>query len=108
MCRRLIYLFCFILLIGLVLTSIANASYPIIQLDINNRNIAAETESGFTSFTIADSGSEVEGITIEFTGTLDSRRRGAPVGIEYEQIYRDFIFSRPGGMTITLSGETSR
>jgi hypothetical protein len=96
------------LLVAMVVSSLtgrtANAGYPVIQLDINNRNIAAETESGFTSFTIADSGSEVEGITIEFAGTLDSRRRGAPVGIEYEQIYRDFIFSRPGGMTITLSG----
>lgn len=87
-----------------VLTGSANASIPILQLDINNNNIAAETEAGFTSFTIADSGSEVEGIKIEFSGTLDSRRRGAPTGIEYEQIYRDFIFSRPGGMTITLSG----
>ena len=104
MFRRFIYLICFILLISLVLTSIASANYPVLQLDINNRNIAAETESGFTSFTIADSGSEVEGITAEFSGTLDSRRRGAPVGVEYEQIYRDFIFSRPGGMTITLSG----
>jgi len=92
-----------IVTVGLTVLT-ANASYPIIQLDINNRNVAAETESGFTSFTIADGGSEVEGIKIEFTGTLDSRRRGAPVGIEYEQIYRDFIFSRPGGMTITLSG----
>jgi len=101
LCRRLIYLillFCFVPIIT------ANAGFPVLQLDINNRNVDAETEPGFTSFTIADSGSEVEGITIEFAGTLDSRRRGAPTGIEYEQIYRDFIFSRPGGMTITLSG----
>ncbi len=79
--------------------------YPILKLDINNGDISAETEPNFVSFTLADSGSEVDGITVEFTaGTLDSRRRAAPTGIPFEQIYRDFVFSRPGGMTITLSG----
>ena len=79
--------------------------YPILKLDINNRNIAAETEPNFISFTLADSGSVIDGIKVEFTaGTLDSRRRTAPVGIPFEQIYRDFVFARPGGMTITLSG----
>jgi hypothetical protein len=81
-----------------------HAQTTVLKLDINNRNVEAETEPGFTSFTIADSGSDVNGITIELAGTLDSRRRTAPAGIEYEQIYRDFIFSRPGGMTVTLSG----
>jgi hypothetical protein len=79
--------------------------YPILKLDINNRDVTAETEPNFVSFTLADSGSEVDGITVEFTaGSLDSRRRPAPTGIPFEQLYRDFVFSRPGGMTITLSG----
>ncbi len=79
--------------------------YPILKLDINNKNIPAETEPGFISFTIADSGSVVDGIKVEFTaGTLDSRRRAAPIQIPFEQIYRDFVFARPGGMTIRLSG----
>ncbi len=82
----------------------ANASYPILTLDISNRNVASQTEPGFTSFTLADSGSEVEGITIELAGNLDARWRGTPTGISYELIYRDFIFSRPGGMMVILSG----
>ena len=85
-------------------TTTANASYPILMLDISNRNVASQTEPGFTSFTLADSGSEVEGITVELVGNLDARWRGAPTGIPYELVYRDFIFSRPGGMTVTLSG----
>jgi len=83
---------------------VTNAGSPIIKLDINQTNTPAETEEGFVSFTIADSGSQVDGITVEFGGTLDSRRRNAPAGVPFEQIYRDFIFSRPGAMTITLSG----
>jgi len=82
----------------------ANASYPILKLDISNRNVPSQTEPDFTSFTIADSGLEVDGITVELDGNLDARWRGAPTGIPYELIYRDFIFSRPGGMTVTLSG----
>lgn len=82
----------------------ANAAFPVLKLDISNRNDAAQTEPGFTSFTIADSGSEVEGIKVELSGSLDARWRGAPIGIPYELIYRDFIFARPVGMTVTLSG----
>jgi len=83
---------------------VTNAGSPILKLDINQTNIPAETQEDFVSFTIADSGSQVDGITVEFGGTLDSRRRGAPTGIPFEQIDRDFIFSRPGAMTVTLSG----
>jgi hypothetical protein len=82
----------------------ANASYPILMLDFSNNNVVTQTEEGFTSFTIGDSGSEINGITIELAGSLDARWRGDPTGIPYELIYRDFIFSRPGGMTVTLSG----
>jgi len=82
----------------------ANASYPILMLDISNRNVDTQTEEGFTSFTVGDSGSVIDGIKIELAGSIDARWRGDPTGIPYELIYRDFIFSRPGGMTVTLSG----
>ncbi len=62
------------------------------------------TEAGFTSFLISDSGSKVNDITIHLAGTLDDRQRNAPTGIEYEDIYRDFIFGNGSPITITLSG----
>ncbi len=84
---------------------------PVLQLDIGNSNNPEELEEGFTPFTFADSGSVVNGITIEFGGynAGDSRRRGAPTGVPYENIYRDFIFARQaetgvGYVTVTLSG----
>ncbi len=80
------------------------AGYPILRLDFSNNNVATQTEAGFTSFTLADSGSMIDGITVELAGSLEARWRGAPTGIPYELIYRDFIFARPGGMTVTLSG----
>jgi len=52
---------------------------------------------------LGDSGSEIDGIKIELAGSIDARWRADPTGIPYELIYRDFIFSRPGGMTVTLS-----
>jgi len=107
MCRKLIHLICSVLVLGMALASVADAGDPILKLDINNTNTPAETEEGFVSFTRADSGSQVDGVTVELGGTLDSRRRDAPAGIPFEQIYRDFIFSRPGGMTVTLSGLTA-
>jgi hypothetical protein len=81
-----------------------NASYPILMLDISNRNDPAQTEPGFTSFTLGDSGSVIDGIKVELAGSLDARWRAAPTGIPYELVYRDFVFARPGGMTVTLSG----
>lgn len=92
------------MILGCLNPTTANASYPILMLDLSNRNVDTQTEEGFTSFTIGDSGSEVGGITIELAGSLDARWRGAPTGIPYELIYRDFIFARPGGITVTLSG----
>ena len=104
--KKSVFLFFVIALTGFcgLAGQTAHAQNVVLKLDINNRNVAAETEPGFQSFTIADSGTDVNGVTIELAGTLDSRRRTAPTGIDYEQIYRDFIFSRPGGMTLTLSG----
>jgi len=95
-----------VLIAGFVLSwcGLGLAGTPILKLDINQTNTPAETEEGFISFTIADSGSQVDGITVELGGTLDSRRRGTPTGVPFEQVYRDFIFSRPGAMTVTLSG----
>jgi hypothetical protein len=83
----------------------ATASIPVLQLDFNHsdNNTAAETESGFTPFVIGDSGNVINGIKVEIAGNLQSRRRGAPAGVPFEQIYRDFIFGY-GGMTVTLSG----
>ena len=92
------------MILGGLSPSTTNASYPILMLDISNRNVDTQTEEGFTSFTVGDSGSEIDGITIELAGSIDARWRGDPTGIPYELIYRDFIFSRPGGMTVTLSG----
>ena len=101
---RLLTTLVVVMILGSLSPTTANAAYPVLKLDISNRNVASQTEPGFTSFTLADSGSEVEGITIELAGNLDARWRGTPTGISYELIYRDFIFSRPGGMTVTLSG----
>ena len=85
----------------------AQASYPILKLDFSNKNDPAQTEPGFTSFTFGDSGKIVDGIKIQIAatgGVVDARWRGAPTGVPYSLIYRDFIFSRPGGMKVTLSG----
>jgi len=92
------------MVLGGLSPTMANASYPILMLDFSNRNDPAQTEPGFVSFIAADSGKVVDGIKIELAGTLDARWRGAPTGIAYELIYRDFIFARPGGMAVTLSG----
>jgi len=92
------------MVLGGLSPSTADASYPILMLDISNRNVGTQTEEGFTSFTLGDSGSVIDGIKIELAGSIDARWRGDPTGIPYELIYRDFIFSRPGGMTVTLSG----
>jgi hypothetical protein len=64
----------------------------------------------FIPFTVLDSGAVFNGITIELEsnqedgGKLDSRRRGTPTGDYLEQIWRDFVFARPGGFRLTLSG----
>ncbi len=86
--------------------------FSILKLDINTTNTDPNVvEPGFTSFILADSGKVVNGVKIEIAGinAPDSRRRGAPTGIPFEQLYRDFIFGRlptagPGMVTVTLSG----
>ena len=100
---------------GLCLTT-ANAAYPVLMLDFSTNNSPARLEPGFNAFTYPDSGSTIKGITITLEpiepdppiegnpAKIDSRWRWAPTGIPYELVYRDFLFSRPGGIRVTLSG----
>lgn len=62
------------------------------------------TEPNFTSFLISDSGTTISDITINLSGTLESRLRPVPTGVPYESIYRDFIFGSGGPITVMLSG----
>jgi len=101
---RLVAIMFVLICSGLSLTTANAQTYPVLKLDFSPSNVEARTEPGFTSFTIADSGSVVDGITIELAGELNARWRGEPAGIPYELIYRDFIYARPGGITATLSG----
>ena len=87
------------------------AAVPVLKLDVGNSHNAEELEEGFTSFTLDESGSDVDGITVEFAGINagDARRRGDPAGVPFENIYRDFIFGRQsepgvGYVSVTLSG----
>jgi hypothetical protein len=87
-----------------------------IKLDFNNdaNNDDANTQAGFTMFIIADSGSEVNGVTIDLSGDIQSARHANPTGTwnqgtyyprAGERIYRDFIQGiSPSGVTITLWG----
>jgi len=107
----------FLFLISLVLAlSLASAGYgdsPIFKLDFDEAD-DVNTEPGFTSFLLTDSGSEVNGVIIDLGGNLDSRRRPDPnsnndpefpIPIVQEEMYRDFIFGiSPSGIDITLWG----
>jgi glucuronoarabinoxylan endo-1,4-beta-xylanase len=106
------------LIIVLVWSPCYGADPCMIKLDINleTANNDANTQVGFTPFTLANSGSEVNGVAIDFSGDIESRRRTEPCGVwagtppKYypragERIYRDFIFGvQPSGVTITLWG----
>ncbi len=85
--------------------------YPVLKLDVQDSDDAANVEEGFTAFTFADSGSEIDGITVTIDGYAegDTRRRDVPAGVSNENIYRDFIFARQselgvGYTSVTLSG----
>jgi len=93
----------------------ANASYPILKLDWGADHDPAHLEPSFIAFTTADSGSTFKGITVSLSlidpdppvatsPAWNLRWRWAPTGIPYELLYRDHIFSRPGGIRITLEG----
>ncbi len=82
-----------------------------IKLDIDKVG-DVNTEPSFTSFTLLDSGNEVNGVIIEFGGNIDDQRRDYPSGAWsgdvyyrrcYEDVYRDFVFGvYPDGVKITL------
>jgi hypothetical protein len=115
--------------INLSATTDRDTTPPVLRLDINYEadNNDANTQPGFTKFTLSDSGSEVNGVIIDIGGTVQSARRIEPNGAyeRYmgiysggltgdpcfyspragEKIYRDFIFGvNPSGVTITLWG----
>jgi len=96
----------------------------LIKLDINyvQDNNEPNTEPNFTGFTMEDSGSAVNGVTIDFGGAISTARRAQPTGEwsygdpcdpnddvyyprDYERLYRDLIFGiPPSGIDVTLWG----
>jgi glucuronoarabinoxylan endo-1,4-beta-xylanase len=101
MYKKLYFLITFVLVLSLA--PISNGQGPI-YLDLDRHDIV-NTQPGFTSFLISDSGTPVNGITIYIGGDVDSRWRDAPIGVPYELIYRDFIFaSTNSSITFTLLG----
>jgi glucuronoarabinoxylan endo-1,4-beta-xylanase len=109
---------CLLLISPLIWSPCYGADPCMIKLDINieTANDDANTQPGFTKFILPDSGSEVNGVTIDLDGDIQSARRDGPYGIYFgdppvyypragERIYRDFIFGTyPSGVTITLWG----
>jgi len=104
---------------GLGLTTANAQTYPILKLDWGADHVASKVELGFTAFTTEDSGKTFDGITITLSlidpdpslnvttapaWNLRDRGGWSPTGIPYELLYRDHIFSRPGGIRITLEG----
>jgi O-glycosyl hydrolase len=87
-----------------------------IKLDFNNdaNNDDANTQAGFTPFTLANNGSEVNGVAIDLGWSIQPVHRNTPYGtwnkgVYYpragERIYRDFVHGiSPSGVTITLWG----
>ena len=68
------------MILGGLSPTTANAGYPILMLDISNRNVNTQTEAGFTSFTTTDSGSVIDGIKIELAVSMVA---GAAPRLEY-------------------------
>ncbi|MFA5251932.1 MAG: LamG domain-containing protein [Phycisphaerae bacterium] len=108
-------------------TTDACSTPPVLRLDLNNTidNNEPNTQVGFLPFSIATSGNEVNGITIDLGGNITSARRDDPCGAwdRYggtptlpgdpcyyspragERIYRDFVYGvSPSGATVTLWG----
>ena len=95
-------------------TTDADSNPPVLRLDLNNsaNNDDANTQTAFLPFTIENSGSEINGVTIDLSGNIQSARRNDPSGswTKYdtggsipgdpcyyspragERIYRDFIY----------------
>jgi hypothetical protein len=107
--KRFTYIAIVTMMLGGLSATTASASYPILQLDIGRGHDPAEIQAGWTAFAVGDSGTVVDGIKVEIEPTrageaIQSRWRGGPTGIPYEQLYRDFIFTVNGGIRVTLSG----
>jgi hypothetical protein len=93
---RLLAIFFIVICYGINLRAANQVWYPILQLDAGRGHDPAECEPNFYPFMIADSGSEFDGIKVTLTSeNMDARWRGAPTGVPFELIYRDFIFFRP-------------
>jgi hypothetical protein len=106
MSKRNLLLISFVLVLSFAYTSYG-ADPCMVKLDLNNtnNNDDANTHPGFTKFSIATSGSEVNGVVIDLGGNIDSRLRNDPNGRDFDDIYRDFVFGiSPSGVTVTLWG----
>jgi len=90
----------------------------IVQIDVNNsgNNTEAETQPGFTPLVMGPdnvSGTvTVDGITVTVSSDTTQRNERwrvppQPTGYPGELIYRDFIFGRAGGMSVTIEGLTA-
>jgi glucuronoarabinoxylan endo-1,4-beta-xylanase len=98
---------CFLisLILSLSLASISYGAPSQIWLDFDEAT-DVNTEPGCTSFLISDSGTTINGITIDLSGDIDDQRRGDPSnwGVS-DELYRDFIYGiSPSGVNITLWG----
>ncbi len=101
--------FSFLFVLVLNLASVGYSEPGTIMLDFDKTG-DVNTEPGFTSFLMLDSGTEINGITIDLAGDINDCRRSYPsastgIPIYTEQIYRDFVYGvSPSGVTITLGG----
>jgi len=101
--------FSFLFLLVLSLASVGYGEPGTIMLDFDKTG-DVNTEPGFTSFLISDSGTTVNGIAIDLAGDINDARRANPnsgsgIPVYTEEIYRDFIYGvSPSGVTITLWG----
>ncbi|MDD5063981.1 MAG: glycoside hydrolase family 30 beta sandwich domain-containing protein [Phycisphaerae bacterium] len=108
-------------------TTDAVTTPPVLRLDLNysQDNNEPNTQTSFVQFSTTNTGSEVNGIIIDLSGSINTVRRDDPCGSwsRYagtpvmpgdpcyysqragERIYRDFVYGvSPSGVTITLWG----
>jgi hypothetical protein len=114
MYKKFLFLTPFVLALSLVSISYGASDPCMIKLDFNVQadNNDANTEPGFTGFTLQNSGMEVNGVVVDIGATVGTARRTEPCGTyEYgpympiagEKLYRDLLYGiYPNGITITL------
>ena len=101
--------FSILFVLTLSLVSVGYSDPSTITLDFDKTG-DVNTEPGFTSFLMSDSGTEVSGITVDLAGDINDARRATPnsgsgIPVYTEEIYRDFIYGQSStGVTITLYG----